>query len=86
MAITFSGFFIIAIACALFGVWMIIDCLMNQKEDKLVWVIVLVFLNFFGALLYFFIARSKRIDECRQFTRKFDVESVEHSHIDFNKF
>ncbi|GAB4038794.1 PLDc N-terminal domain-containing protein [Spirosoma gilvum] len=30
-------------------------------NDKLVWVIIVVFLNIIGALLYFFIGRNQRI-------------------------
>ncbi|MVM31830.1 hypothetical protein GO755_17410 [Spirosoma sp. HMF4905] len=30
-------------------------------NDKLIWVIIVLFLNFLGALLYFFIGRNQRI-------------------------
>ncbi|WP_080058206.1 PLDc N-terminal domain-containing protein [Spirosoma aerolatum] len=31
------------------------------SNDKLIWVIIIVFLNIIGALLYFFIGRNQRI-------------------------
>jgi phage shock protein C len=38
-------------------IWALVDCLKSKKEttDKLVWVIVIIFLNVIGALLYFFL-------------------------------
>ena len=47
---------LIAIAAFVFWVYMIVDCLKRKKfEDKLVWIVVLVFLHIIGALLYYFI-------------------------------
>lgn len=51
---------IIALALTLFWVWMLIDCLTEQKEDKLVWFLVIFFLNLLGAFLYYLLARKKR--------------------------
>ena len=31
------------------------------SNDKLIWVVVILFLNFIGAILYYFIGRSQRI-------------------------
>jgi hypothetical protein len=43
-----------AFACFVFWVYMIVDCLRKTKfNDKLVWVVVLVFLHIIGALLYY---------------------------------
>jgi hypothetical protein len=42
---------------------MLIDCVKNPAlvdNQKIVWILIVVFLNGFGALLYFFIARSKK--------------------------
>ena len=41
---------------------MLVDCLQNNKlqgNSKLIWVVVVVFLHFLGALLYFLIERPK---------------------------
>jgi predicted PurR-regulated permease PerM len=43
-----------------FWVWMLVDCLSRKRfEDKLVWVIVLLFLNVVGAVLYYILVKSK---------------------------
>lgn len=46
-----------------FWLWMLVDCATrepSQDNDKLVWVIIIVFTHFIGALLYYFIRRPKR--------------------------
>lgn len=52
---------LIALALGFFWVWMLVDCLANQREDKLVWFLVLFFLNLPGAILYYLLARKKRV-------------------------
>lgn len=52
---------LIALALSLFWVWMLVDCLANQSEDKLVWFLVIFFLNLVGAFLYYLLARKKRL-------------------------
>ncbi|MFN6992268.1 MAG: PLDc N-terminal domain-containing protein [Fervidobacterium sp.] len=50
----------IAILGFVFWIWMLVDCLQRKKfDDKLVWVVVLVFLNILGAILYYFIVKKK---------------------------
>lgn len=47
-----------------FWIWMLVDCLMNprvQGTEKIVWVLVIIFLNWLGALIYFFVGRGKRL-------------------------
>ena len=61
----FSVVFIIAITLGIFWLWMLIDVLSQQQDDKVVWFLAVFFLNFFGALLYFFIARNKRLAALR---------------------
>ena len=46
-----------------FWVWMLIDCATKESEQgntKLVWVIIIVFANFIGALIYYFARRPQR--------------------------
>jgi phage shock protein C len=49
--------FIASIFTIVVWIWALIDCLKSEKEttEKLIWVIVIVFLNILGALLYFFL-------------------------------
>lgn len=52
---------IIAFLAVIFWIWMLIDCLTRKKfEDKLVWTLVLIFLNVLGAVLYYFLVKSKK--------------------------
>jgi len=55
--------FILVLILSAFWLWMLVDCLKNQAlqgTDKIVWVLVIIFLFTLGALLYFFMGRSKR--------------------------
>lgn len=49
-----------------FWIWMLIDCISKEPSggnDKLIWILVLVFLGWIGALVYYFVRRPKRIAE-----------------------
>jgi hypothetical protein len=51
-----------------FWIWMLVDCATKERSDtndKIVWLLIILFLNCFGALLYFFIRRPKRLAEPR---------------------
>jgi hypothetical protein len=50
---------IVAILATVFWLWMLIDCLMRDFKDKLVWVLVILFLHIIGALIYYFVVKSK---------------------------
>jgi O-antigen/teichoic acid export membrane protein len=53
-------FLCLVLFAAFFWVWMLVDCLSRKRfKDKLVWVVVLLFLNFFGAILYYILVKSK---------------------------
>lgn len=65
-AMAFLGLF--AICAVAFWLWTLIDCLRNENpvgkeetQQKLIWVIVICILGWFGAALYFFIRRPKRL-------------------------
>lgn len=60
----FGGLILFLLCLVLFSIffwiWMLVDCLGRKKfEDKLAWVIVLLFLNFIGAILYYILVKSK---------------------------
>jgi len=49
-----------------FCIWMLVDCIKNESSegnDKVVWLLVILFLQGFGALIYFFARRPTRIKE-----------------------
>ncbi|ETA68551.1 hypothetical protein MettiDRAFT_2024 [Methanolobus tindarius DSM 2278] len=61
--IFFFGFGIIG---TLFWLWMLIDCATKEPSegnDKLIWIIIIVFTHVLGALVYFVIRRPKRIQD-----------------------
>ena len=65
-------FILIGLAATLFWVWMLIDCLTNEPSvgnDKLVWALVILFLNGLGALLYYFVRRPQRERDRQNGTR-----------------
>jgi hypothetical protein len=57
-------FFIVGLLGTIFWIWALIDCLTKEPDEgnsKLVWGLVILFLHFFGALLYFLIRRPQRM-------------------------
>jgi hypothetical protein len=63
----FAGFgliaMLLALATSVFWIWMIIDCVTNASLDgtqKIVWLLVIIFLHFLGALIYFIVGRPSQ--------------------------
>ena len=53
----------IGILGSIFWIWMIIDCATKESSegnDKLVWIIIIVFTHLVGAAIYFFVRRPRR--------------------------
>lgn len=53
----------IAIALFAFWIWMLVSAVQNQglsEGEKIAWVLVIVFVHWLGALLYFFVGHPKR--------------------------
>lgn len=56
----------VAVAGMAFWIWMIIDCATKESDQgntKLVWVIIILFANLIGALIYYFVRRPQRLAE-----------------------
>ena len=54
------------LAVGIFWVWMVIDCATQETpegNDKVVWILIIVLMNWLGALIYYFVRRRKRIAE-----------------------
>jgi hypothetical protein len=57
---------VVSIAGLVLWIWALVDCVqvpddsMYQSGNKLVWVLIIVFLNWIGALLYLVIGRPRR--------------------------
>ena len=59
----FLFFMFIGAVGSIFWVWMIIDCATNEPNegnDKLIWLLIIIFVNFLGALIYFCVRRPRR--------------------------
>jgi len=62
----FIFFIIIGFVCFAFWIWMLIDCISNEPSagnDKIIWVLVILILQWIGAVLYFFVRRPQRIGQ-----------------------
>jgi len=49
-----------------FWIWMLIDCATNEPSagnEKIVWILVIIFAHWIGALIYFLARRPTRIRE-----------------------
>ena len=55
-------FIIVGILASIFWLWMLIDAIVNEPAgtEKVVWVLVILFLHLLGALIYFIVRRSGR--------------------------
>jgi len=56
-------FLLVLLAGFAFWIWMIIDCATNEPSagnDKVVWIIIIVFAQIVGALIYYFVRRRPR--------------------------
>ena len=66
-----GGYGILALPIALVFVWgtifwikMIVECATkepNQGNEKIVWILIIVFAHWLGALIYYFVRRPQRI-------------------------
>ena len=59
----FGVFGLVALAALAFWIWMLADCATKesgQGNDKLIWILDIVFTQRIGALIYFFVRRPER--------------------------
>ncbi len=55
-----------AILSSIFCLWMLIDCITKESDDgnnKIAWVLIILFTHFIGALIYYIVRRPQRIKE-----------------------
>jgi hypothetical protein len=59
---------LLTIAGLVLWIWALVDCVqvpddsMYQSGNKLIWVLIIVFTNWIGAILYLLIGRPKRVE------------------------
>jgi len=54
---------LLAILATVFWIWMLVDCALHEPSegnDKLVWVVIILFTHALGAIIYFLVRRPKR--------------------------
>jgi len=52
----------LALLAMVFWIWMLVHAITNRgltDTEKIIWVLVIVFVHFIGALIYFFVGRPK---------------------------
>ena len=56
-------FIIIPILSSIFWIWMVVDCAQRnfkKKNDKIIWILIVVLLHIVGALIYYFVIKRKK--------------------------
>ncbi len=64
LALLMRGFDGIAIFVAIFWAWVLIDCVTKETaegNDRVAWLLVILFAPVIGALAYYFIRRPERV-------------------------
>jgi len=54
------------LGASVFWVFMIIDCATKESaagNDKLIWILIIIFTHWIGALIYYFVRRPRRVAE-----------------------
>ena len=52
--------FVMGILAFVFWVWMLIDAIKHQEEDKIMWVLIIILLSLLGAVIYCCSKKRKR--------------------------
>lgn len=75
--------FLIAIVLGILGflfwLWMLIDAVQYQRENKLAWILIIVFFNFLGALVYCFAGKLARRNQQKAAEKKLQEEELTNS-------
>lgn len=71
MVLGFLGF--------LFWLRMLIDAIQYQRENKLAWILIIVFFNFLGALVYCFAGKLARRNQQKAAEKGVDEDKEETS-------
>ena len=55
--------FLIGLALMAVWIWMLVDCATKEAStgnDKIIWILVIIFTQWIGALIYYFVRRPER--------------------------
>lgn len=50
---------LLAVGLSAHWIWMLVHCLTKEVDNKLIWVLLMIFTGFIGSLLYAFIEKKK---------------------------
>ena len=56
-------FLFVGLAMMVFWIWMLVDCATKEPSagnDKIIWILIIVFTHWIGALIYFLVRRPER--------------------------
>ena len=56
-------FLLVALVGTIFWIWMLIDCVSketNEGNNRLIWVLIIIFTHWIGALIYLIVRRPQR--------------------------
>ena len=54
--------FLLVVGSFVFWVWMLVDCVRRdykKNDEKLIWVLIIVFAQIIGAIIYYFVIKRK---------------------------
>jgi hypothetical protein len=54
---------LMGLALFVFWIWMLVDCATkepSQGNDKIIWILIIIFAHWIGALIYFLVRRPER--------------------------
>ena len=54
---------LVGLALFAFWIWMLVDCAAkepSQGNDKIIWILIIIFAHWIGALIYFLVRRPER--------------------------
>ena len=57
---------LVGLALTVFWIWMLVDCATKEPSagnEKIVWILVIIFTHWLGALIYFLVRRPQRKKE-----------------------
>jgi Phospholipase_D-nuclease N-terminal len=60
----FLFFVVLGMGGTILWVWMLVDCATKEPSDgndKIIWIVVILFTHLLGALIYYFVRRPQRI-------------------------
>ncbi len=53
----------VVLLAMVFWIWMLVDCATKEPSagnDKMIWILIIVFTHWIGALIYYFVRRPER--------------------------